>query len=531
MPRPSVSFESQYFVEYETGEGTFGRVRVVKDKQTGEKRNAKTVTKVNRTLDLLHVRKQLKALEQISHPHICTLKKFIECDSEFHLISEHLEGGELHDFLERIAVPGRNWLEERTVALYTQQILMATAYMHTQGVLHGELKPTSILLTSKLPDAQVRVTDFGVAQIFDPASITIRMRPSCFMPPELIELSSMDEITEKTDTWSIGVITYTMLVNCLPFSTLLHPKELARALNGKPKFFIDDGWAERTVLSRDFIRSLLVKAPKRLTAAQALSHEWIRSFATEHYSIPPNLDASRRPCVSKKRPDQKTIITCGLLIAAALIPAAVFKSHEQAFLGLDDNKDGFILVGEAEQLWSREAIKWTREDVKRMLSYVALTGIVDISTFVVVGVMLENDAVRNTPGAKEAGLVLAKQAFKIFDISSTVRSNDVLHKVKTQTAVLIEEATANAAMPVCFAEMTFAFPADKSVDAEGFIQCIEQCSGRGTPFASPNEDIALYMEGDLDDVPWIEKMNFKTWNLWNPLAQCGFIVNNSRRSG
>lgn len=92
---------------------------------------------------------------------------------------------------------------------------------------------------------------------------------------------------------------------------------------------------------------------------------------------------------------------------------------------MDANDDGFILTGEAEDIWAREATKWTRTDVRRMLSYVALTGIVDICTFVVVGVLLENEGARNAATAKEAGQFLAQQAFKIFDIRGTIRENDI----------------------------------------------------------------------------------------------------------
>merc|ERR1719399_199269 len=73
-----------------------------------------------------------------------------------------------------------------------------------------------------------------------------------------------------------------MLVNETPFKG--HERtdsawELGSFMQGKLRFYQADGWAERSVRSRDFIRRLMCKSQDRLTAAQALLHPWLQSFA------------------------------------------------------------------------------------------------------------------------------------------------------------------------------------------------------------------------------------------------------------
>jgi len=521
-PRSSGPLEKYYYCEYETGEGTFGRVVCVKDKNTGILKNSKSISKHHsrQPLDLLKARNALKMLAAASHAHVCKLHEYMEDETQFHVIQDHPEGGELQDFLERIAT--RNWLEERTVALYVQQILMACAYMHNEGFYHGELKPSCIVLTSTLPDARVMVTDFGLAQIFDPTNVMIRMKPTCYMPPELIEVSSVkDMISERTDLWSVGIIAYLMLVNTTPFPAGygLHPKELVQSMSQGIKFFVDDGWSERTWISRDFLRNLVCPANVRHTAAQALGSEWIRTFAAEPYSIPPNLNGAKRACVAKGRPSQKAILTVGLLIAAAKVTPTVVQSHHEEFSRIDVNRDGYILAHEALRFWSQENQKWTAADVQRMLGYVALTDIVDLSTFVLLGVMLEYEQCRKAQDGLAASRALCSVAFHVFGPHESISLMDITAKVKTNVARQIEFITQNT---VNFSDILDGFPNDKTIDAATFLTYISQHTGRGTPLATPEEQSGLYSEDDLDDVPWTERLQLGKFNFMLPLAVCGF---------
>jgi serine/threonine protein kinase len=47
-------------------------------------------------------------------------------------------------------------MSEMTVALYVRQMLMAVAFLHSKGIVHGDLRPRNVMLSSKLPDAFVR---------------------------------------------------------------------------------------------------------------------------------------------------------------------------------------------------------------------------------------------------------------------------------------------------------------------------------------------------------------------------------------
>ncbi|KER26734.1 hypothetical protein T265_06096 [Opisthorchis viverrini] len=112
--------------------------------------------------------------------------------------------------------------EPRTFRLYLYQLSSAIAYCHQNDVIHRDLKPDNILLGSR---GETKIADFGSAvhrpaSRFDPHVIRSRRRTAPFgtldyLAPEVIDPESSYE--NSVDTWSLGVLTYEMLVGQVPF--------------------------------------------------------------------------------------------------------------------------------------------------------------------------------------------------------------------------------------------------------------------------------------------------------------------------
>ena len=93
---------------------------------------------------------------------------------------------------------------------------MAVNYLHMQKVMHRDLKPQNILLTSKDKNCiEVKLADFGFSGAFDPKEgLDDCIGTPLFMAPEIIKFKRYNE---KVDIWSIGIIAYFLLSGTFPF--------------------------------------------------------------------------------------------------------------------------------------------------------------------------------------------------------------------------------------------------------------------------------------------------------------------------
>merc|ERR1711988_2006821 len=93
-----------------------------------------------------------------AHKHTITLLDLFETESKYLLVTELAQGGEL---FERLAKRGP--YSEKTASRVMSQIYEAIKHLHDQGICHRDLKPENILLTTKKDDADIKVSDFGLA--------------------------------------------------------------------------------------------------------------------------------------------------------------------------------------------------------------------------------------------------------------------------------------------------------------------------------------------------------------------------------
>lgn len=113
-------------------------------------------------------------------------------------------------------VKRRKWLSDVEAKYYLAQVVEATKYMHSQKVIHWDLKLGNLFLNDQM---KVKVGDFGLATwiMFDGEwKRTICGTPN-YIAPEV--LSSRSGHSYEVDIWSIGVILYTLLVGWPPFET------------------------------------------------------------------------------------------------------------------------------------------------------------------------------------------------------------------------------------------------------------------------------------------------------------------------
>nr|AAY45993.1 putative polo-kinase [Leishmania mexicana] len=160
-----------------------------------------------KTLQKLH--SEISIHRRMKHKHVVEFLRTFRDRYYVYMLLEKCDHGTLMDLLKvrRFTVP-----ETQYVML---QCLSALQYMHSECVIHRDLKPGNIMLDREL---NVKIGDFGLAaelQYDGERKRTICGTPN-YIAPEIIDHKSHGHSYE-VDTWSLGVILYTLLVGQPPF--------------------------------------------------------------------------------------------------------------------------------------------------------------------------------------------------------------------------------------------------------------------------------------------------------------------------
>lgn len=274
-----------YDVVRDIGRGSFSRVTLVRDRQTGRERVCKVVDTREMSPEALELTKaEIDVLAVLDYPCIVRLDEYaIDVDRhKLVLILEHVPGG---DCCGLISKSGRGF-DEGFVARLIRQLLAATNYCHTRGIMHRDVKPQNMML-SKAPSAwdtpELKMIDFGLAT----CSKTSRdfVGTPAYMAPEVLHGSA--DYTSQVDLWSIGCTTVELLVGKPPFGVpedfdgdmtpvFNKVKEFREFDEVAAKLDTHVEWKSLGMDAKDFVERLLQRDPGlRMSAKQALNHPWI----------------------------------------------------------------------------------------------------------------------------------------------------------------------------------------------------------------------------------------------------------------
>lgn len=198
---------------------------------------------------------EARAAGTLTHPGIVTIFDVGVANGVPFIAMELLEGPTLESFVER-----RDPLPLRTILRILMQIADALDYAHRQGVVHQDIKPENIVVTSD--SGNVKVMDFGIARLRqksaerDEEGNVIAGTPH-YMSPEQIRGG---EIDGRSDLYSLGVLLYWLLSGHTPFRTNNVSELLRKILNEPlPPLKPRDPATPQALL--DIARTLLAKDP------------------------------------------------------------------------------------------------------------------------------------------------------------------------------------------------------------------------------------------------------------------------------
>uniref|UniRef100_A0A671S6T3 non-specific serine/threonine protein kinase n=1 Tax=Sinocyclocheilus anshuiensis TaxID=1608454 RepID=A0A671S6T3_9TELE len=254
-----------YEMKEELGSGQFAIVRKCKEKSTRTEYAAKFIKKrrlssSRRGVSREEIEREVNILREIQHSNIITLHDIFENKTDVILILELVSGGELFDFLAE-----KESLTEEEATQFLKQILDGVHYLHSKRIAHFDLKPENIMLLDKnVPNPRIKLIDFGIAhQIKDGNEFKNIFGTPEFVAPEIV---NYEPLGLEADMWSIGVITYILLSGASPFLGETKQETLTN-ISAVNYDFDEEYFSNTSELAKDFIRRLLVKDPKLVTAS------------------------------------------------------------------------------------------------------------------------------------------------------------------------------------------------------------------------------------------------------------------------
>ncbi|XP_008827611.1 myosin light chain kinase 2, skeletal/cardiac muscle [Nannospalax galili] len=253
------------------GGGKFGAVCTCTEKATGLKLAAKVIKKQT-PKDKEMVMLEIEVMNQLNHRNLIQLYSAIETSHEIILFMEYIEGGEL---FERIVDEDYHLTEVDTM-VFVRQICDGILFMHKMRVLHLDLKPENILCVNTTGHL-VKIIDFGLARRYNPnEKLKVNFGTPEFLSPEVV---NYDQISDKTDMWSLGVITYMLLSGLSPFLGDDDTETLNNVLSAN-WYFDEETFEAVSDEAKDFVSNLITKDQgARMSAEQCLAHPWLNNLA------------------------------------------------------------------------------------------------------------------------------------------------------------------------------------------------------------------------------------------------------------
>ncbi|HLQ45834.1 MAG TPA: serine/threonine-protein kinase, partial [Planctomycetaceae bacterium] len=199
-------------IDKKLGAGGMGTVYLGKHKQTGQVAAIKVLpASLAREEGFIErFKREIVSMEKLKSPHIVEFFESGNDGDTYFYAMEYVEGETLTNRLKRDKrLP---WPEVIDLCL---QLCRALKAAHNAGIVHRDLKPSNLMMAT---DGTVKLTDFGVAQVFAERKLTVTggiVGTAEYMSPEQ---AKGQRATKKSDLYSLGAVMYAMLTGRPPFS-------------------------------------------------------------------------------------------------------------------------------------------------------------------------------------------------------------------------------------------------------------------------------------------------------------------------
>ncbi|XP_038129833.1 serine/threonine-protein kinase Chk1 [Cyprinodon tularosa] len=270
----AVAFVQDWDVVQTLGEGAYGEVRLLVNRQTEEAVAVKVIDTSQAKECAENVKKEVCIHKMLIHPNIVRFFGHRKEGPTVYLFLEYCTGGELFDRIEPdVGMP------EKDAHKFFQQLIAAVDYLHNLGITHRDIKPENILLDDK---DNLKLTDFGLATMFRFKGRERLLNRLCgtlpYVAPELLRQEQYR--AQPADIWACGIVLTAMLAGELPWD---QPTESCQEYSDwlQKKTYLTP-WKKIQPMPLSFLSKLLLPhVDARLTLAEIKKDRWFTEGCQE----------------------------------------------------------------------------------------------------------------------------------------------------------------------------------------------------------------------------------------------------------
>ena len=294
----------QYSLNRFLGKGTFGEVYLTQKDGSMNYYATKRMEKkmVDDPRYKKYFKNEISILQRLFHENIIRLEDLKATLNHYYIIMEYCNGGSLNQCLNRYKELYHRPFTEEIVQYIMKQVVSAVKYIHSQNIIHRDLKLDNILVnflnqadydSVNMLKTRVKLIDFGFASSKDENEMySTAIGSPLNMDPLILKKFNAGRVQtndlyydEKADIWSLGALCYQMLIGNSPFDAYNMQELVAKIEEGTYKV--------PTNLSREvvsFLNGMLQYDPKkRLTAENLSNHAFLTKNVSDFTRINTNM--------------------------------------------------------------------------------------------------------------------------------------------------------------------------------------------------------------------------------------------------
>ncbi|CAG9327017.1 CDC15_3 [Blepharisma stoltei] len=270
MSKPQMKMIGVYQVGEIIGKGASGKVYKGLNTENAKIVAIKQISLSNISDDQLNsIQMEIHLLKKLNHENIVKYIDVISTDKYLNIILEYVEIGSLAAINKK-----HGPFHESLVSIYIKQVLLGLVYLHSQGIVHRDIKGANILATK---DGIVKLTDFGVATKLSETTKSMSVVGTPYwMAPEIAYPTG--PTTPACDIWSLGCTVIELVTGSPPYYDLEPMQALYRVVQD-PAPPLPTNISEEL---KDFLTKCFQKEPLiRVDAKALLKHPWITQKSAE----------------------------------------------------------------------------------------------------------------------------------------------------------------------------------------------------------------------------------------------------------
>uniref|UniRef100_A0A8C2N3Y9 CaM kinase-like vesicle-associated n=1 Tax=Cricetulus griseus TaxID=10029 RepID=A0A8C2N3Y9_CRIGR len=227
-----------------------------KDKTTGKLHTCKKFQKRDGRKVRKAAKNEIGILKMVKHPNILQLVDVFVTRKEYFIFLELATGREVFDW-----ILDQGYYSERDTSNVVRQVLEAVAYLHSLRIVHRNLKLENLVYYNRLKNSKIVISDFHLAKLENGL-----IKEPCGTPEYLGNPPFYEEVEE--DDYEN------------------HDKNLFRKILAGDYEFDSPYWDDISQAAKDLVTRLMeVEQDQRITAEEAISHEWISGNAASDKNI------------------------------------------------------------------------------------------------------------------------------------------------------------------------------------------------------------------------------------------------------